>query len=632
MNVLMRDFTEPWRAQLGELTRLLHERGVDAVTLWAEVVRPHGAVRFRQHFEAEDLAREYTALEHALLVAYANRYGQLDGVAVGFISELVGEAISAVQGSYARVLRTEEIRFREASLMESVLHHVDVGIWVAEADGTLSYATPPVARLLGLPLVSLMGAQAREALPRLLQRLHAQHPSGRPFLADELPLFVALKGMAPVRDVGMVIHRPLGDEKVFLEMSATPLLQEGEPPAVEGVIQVMVDRTDSAQKARALADAYDELQRLQGRLLQRTRTQALGQLASGTAHALNNFLNVLRLRITLLRRDAKKEHLDALDQTVRKIGDLVSRLQELSVPPPEGELAVVEVDGVLRDALELAREELSGGGKPLTLKTSLLGHGWVRADRGYLRELLVNLLLTARDRMPDGGTLTVSTRAERGNFVLDLEDTGPRYDEEELKRLFDPLKGAASHLQLSMLLAVARTQLRQWSGELSCDNCKGEAGAVLHLTLPLAKGIEAPAPLPRAVRQAPSAHARVLVVDDEQENARMLAEVLNDEGYQATIAQTGDEALRLWAAQPFDVALLDAVMPDVSGWQLARELRARSPKVLLAIVTGLDIRGQNRSNLALVDAVFQKPVEVEALEEFLGQTGVTFEAPPQGVH
>jgi DNA-binding response OmpR family regulator len=101
----------------------------------------------------------------------------------------------------------------------------------------------------------------------------------------------------------------------------------------------------------------------------------------------------------------------------------------------------------------------------------------------------------------------------------------------------------------------------------------------------------------------------------------MLAEVLNDEGYPAAVAHSGEEARRLWSTQPFEVALLDAVMPDVSGWQLARELRERSPDALLAVVTGLDIRGQNRSNLALVDAVFQKPVEVDALEEFLGQAG-----------
>jgi len=130
---------------------------------------------------------------------------------------------------------------------------------------------------------------------------------------------------------------------------------------------------------------------------------------------------------------------------------------------------------------------------------------------------------------------------------------------------------------------------------------------------------------PRRVARA----RRVLVVDDDPDNARMMAEVLSDEGYQVRVAQSGREALEIWDQGPFDAALLDVMMPDVSGWELARTLRARCGDVLLAAVTGADVRGQNRSNLALVDAVFRKPVDVEALDDFLSQREHR-EAPPEG--
>ena len=100
----------------------------------------------------------------------------------------------------------------------------------------------------------------------------------------------------------------------------------------------------------------------------------------------------------------------------------------------------------------------------------------------------------------------------------------------------------------------------------------------------------------------------------------MLAEVLGDEGYQVRVAHSARDALRLFDEAPFDAALLDAVMPDVSGWELAQKSRARRRgDILLAMVTGMDVRGQSRERLALADAVFRKPVDVGALDEFLAR-------------
>jgi len=110
------------------------------------------------------------------------------------------------------------------------------------------------------------------------------------------------------------------------------------------VIQSFTDRTETARKEQQLTHAYEELQKLQGKLLQRTRAQALGLLAGGAAHALNNFLNVIRLRVRLLRAGFKAEHLDALDRTVGQIGELVARLQQFSASRSDEELELVEVD------------------------------------------------------------------------------------------------------------------------------------------------------------------------------------------------------------------------------------------------------------------------------------------------
>ena len=618
-----KDLRAPLRYLLEELVRLLRDRGEDCLRLWPEVVRSHGARRYNQRFDAEDLAREFKALQEVLLYVYARRTGGLEPEVATFVVQLVGEAHASAQASFTRVLRTEEVRFREAAVMESVLHHVEVGILLAEADGAVSFATPPVSRLMGVPMRAVVGTGSHAPLAAVLAQVNARHPTGEPFKVADMPFMRTLRDHAPLRGVMMVVERPGGGEAT-LEMSATPVWEE--EGSLAGVIQTFTDRTESASKTRELVTAHDELRRLQGQLLQRTRTQALGQLASGAAHALNNFLNVLRLRLTLLRREFKLEHVDALDRTVGQVGELVARLQEFNVQRTEEQISDVHVDATVREALELARGELEQRRPPVTVELHLGEPGVVRADPGFFRELVVNLLLAERERLGEqGGRVRVETRVDADGWgVLRVEDSGTPYEEAEMTRLFDPLNREAGAPQLSLMLAVARDQARRWGGELSVSNCPGGQGTAFEVRLPLAsshpdevaRAAAGGTVGPRRFQQT----RRVLVVDDDVDNARMMAEVLEEEGYEVKVAHSGDVALKLWDERRYDAALLDAVMPDMSGWEVARELRERSPQVLLAIVTGMDVRGQNRANLALVDAVFRKPIDMGALDDFLGQS------------
>ncbi len=624
-----KDLRQPLALPVSELARLLRDRGEDALHLWPEAVRAHGAVRYEQGFDADDLSREFKALQGSILRVYARDKGEVPVQIALLVAELCGEATAAVQASFTRVLRTEEVRFREAAVMESVLHHVDVGILLADTEGRLSYATPPVSKLLGLPLRTLVGVPLGAPLTALLQQLGARHPDGKPFKLSELPLKLALEQKRPVRGVWMVIDRNSDGKAVTVEMSANPIWEDGVGSEIAGVLQTFTDRTESHQRATELSGAYDELRRLQGRLLQRTRTQALGQLAGGAAHALNNFLNVIRLRTALLRKEYKPEHLDSLDRTVASVGDLVTRLQDFTVQRTEDDIAEVNVAHVAKEALELARPELQADDGKLKLEVKLdeASPGKVRVDASQLRELLVNLLLAARDRMHQGGTLSLAATERDGSVEIRVGDTGRKYSADDLDRLFDPLKGKSRAPQLSLLLAVARNQVQRWGGELVCDNCEGAEGTFCRVRLPLAvaRAEEAETAEPKHAepprRRRMGRTEKVLVVDDDIDNARLVAELLSDEGYDVKVAFSGEAALGIWASQRFDAVLLDALMPDMSGWELAKVLRQQAPDLLLAMITGAEIRGQNRQNLALVDAVFRKPVDLAALDEFLDQQG-----------
>ncbi|HEY8209327.1 MAG TPA: response regulator [Myxococcaceae bacterium] len=615
---------EPLARMVYELARLLRERGEDVLRLWPEAVRGHGHRRFSDRYDAGDLVREMNALQQVLLFVYARRSGSIDPEVAELIAELVGEGTASSVAAFTRVLRTEEVRFREAALMESILHHVDVGILVAEEDGTISYASAPVERLLDVPARTLRGSPAQERLAAVLRLRGAVHPDGAPFRVSELPLLRAVREKAPVRGVTCVLRRPDGSE-LTVEMTAVPLFDDTGPGQGDlvGAIQTLVDRTQSATQTRELSRAYRDLSEVQGNLLARTRSRAIGQLAGSTAHALNNFLNVLRLRLTLLRKDARADHLDALDRLARKLGEMISRLQDFGSEGAAAEPGEVELEGAVREAIELTRGRLEAGEHPVRLEVSSMQKVRVRAEPVFLREVVMGLLLAARERMPQGGTVVLESHGADGLAVLQITDEGPPVPAEELPSLFDPLKGKPDASERALLLGVARAEVQRWGGELQVEPRPAPAqGVSFTLRLPL---VEAPV-LERAPAGAHEAERkrgslRVLVVDDDPDNAWMLAQVLGDEGYQVQVAHSAAVARDLWSNQRFDAALLDVMMPDVSGWELARELRQSAPDMLLAMVTGADVRGQSRATLAQVDAVFGKPIDVGALDDFLSQAG-----------
>ena len=225
---------------LGELDRLLKERGEDAVRLWPEGSGPTARAAMTSASTRRTWRASSRRSSRCCSSVYARRNGGGAGARGGGASSLSWWARRRPppQASFARVLRTEEVRFREAAVMESVLHHVDVGILVAELDGTLSFATPPVARLIGVPVRSLVGAQARARCAAHAPQLNARHPGGAPFRVTDMPFMrAAARADSGARRVDA--HRPARRRAAMLEMCATPLWEEGAEGELAGVIQTM---------------------------------------------------------------------------------------------------------------------------------------------------------------------------------------------------------------------------------------------------------------------------------------------------------------------------------------------------------------------------------------------------------
>src|SRR5205823_5182521 len=158
----------------------------------------------------------------------------------------------------------------------------------------------------------------------------------------------------------------------------------------------------------------------------------------------------------------------------------------------------------------------------------------------FLREVVMGLLLAARERMPQGGKVVLASEEADGAAVLRVTDEGPPLRPEELPALFDPLKGRPSAPERSLLLGVARAEVQRWGGELHVEpRGEGAQGVSFVLKLPLvAAQVVERAPPAAGEGERKRSGLRVLVVDDDPDNAWMLAQVLGDEGYQVQVAHS----------------------------------------------------------------------------------------------
>jgi CheY-like chemotaxis protein len=252
---------------------------------------------------------------------------------------------------------------------------------------------------------------------------------------------------------------------------------------------------------------------------------------------------------------------------------------------------------------------------------------WVRADAGQIEQVVVNLVLNARDAMPEGGTLRIETartprRPGDGTWAtLAITDTGTGMDSDTRARIFEPFfttkeKGKGTGLGLATVYGI----VTQVGGEVAVDSALGK-GSRFVISFPEA------GPPPSDERQrrpsaaglsaVPAAGARRILLVEDEETVRVLARrMLEESGYRVSTARDGEDALRRVQAErePFDLLVSDLVMPGMSGQALAAKLRVSSPLTRVLFISGYTEDTVARKTIAESGVAFlQKPFTRDAL-------------------
>jgi two-component system, cell cycle sensor histidine kinase and response regulator CckA len=367
------------------------------------------------------------------------------------------------------------------------------------------------------------------------------------------------------------------------------------------------------------------------RLAQSRKMEIVGRLAGGVAHDFANLLTLISgYTELLLNRINGRDHLRAELDEIRKAANRGSRLTSQLLNFARGQAVLpkpLDLNAMVVDIHKMLRPII---GENMEF-AAVLEPGVCRvvADAGQMEQVLMNLILNARDAMPGGGKITIHTRKghldaqsalRRGMHpgpcvFLAVTDTGHGLDPETLQHIFEPFfttkeNGKGTGLGLSMVLTIIRAA----GGDICVESTPGQ-GASFTVCLPTGPIQPETAEAPLTSRPA-SGSETILLVEDEEEVRRLLRYVLSKRGYQVLEASNAEDALVLFEqhADHIDLVLTDVVMPGMSGPELGERLLRQRPNLKVMYMSGYTDEMVNRSGAPgrRIDFL-QKPLRPDSL-------------------
>ena len=337
-----------------------------------------------------------------------------------------------------------------------------------------------------------------------------------------------------------------------------------------------------------IATEITRIKDLEARYRQTQKLEALGRLAGGVAHDFNNLLAAIIgfSDLVLSQLPADHRHRPPLEQVVRagqQASELTAQLLAFSrrqaLKP-----RVIDVNAALLDQ-GMILKRLLGDNVQLHLTTTPDALP-ILIDLGQLQQVVINLVINARDAMPNGGTLSIAT-ASRGELVeLAVSDTGSGIPAEILERIWDPFfttKDAGKGTGLG--LATVQGIVAQSGGRITVESQPGR-GARFVLSFPRSTAPAQPLISPPAPAQLPARGLHVLVVDDNEAVRDLAAAMLEEAGFTVTTCISGDEALAKAGERAIDLLVSDVSMPGMGGPELLKRLRLRFPGMRALFMTG----------------------------------------------
>jgi two-component system cell cycle sensor histidine kinase/response regulator CckA len=495
--------------------------------------------------------------------------------------------LAAVEHRAQQLALSRQTVMNQARLLEAILSSLGEGVMVANSDGRFLMVNPAAQRVFRL-------RAGMRVTPGASTRWGVYRPDRTTLVPyDELPLLQAMEGRS-MDNVEVYVRNRQVPDGVWLNAAARPLVDAR--GKVRGGVLVFRDLTEHKRMQQMLLRREQELHETR-------KIEALGRLAGGVAHDFNNLVAGIRgmgqnLCESLSQGDPR--HADAVEivQAAERAFAVTQQLLAFGRRQPI-QPKVISVNQVITNVHRLLQQVV---GEDVQIHLLLSDVGNIRMDPGSLEQLLMNLVVNARDAMPRGGEVAVETsrvdineQTARSLFALQpgphvmlrVTDRGCGMDQELLSHIFEPFfttkeRGHGTGLGLATVYGI----VKQSGGAITVNSQPGE-GTTFRVYFPIvaAEPTVEPSMPPRAAPLTGTEH--ILVVEDEDIVRRVVVRALKNRGYTVSVARDGEEALTIARqGEKLDLVVSDVIMPKMNGPAVVKGIREHHPKIAVLYMSG----------------------------------------------
>lgn len=506
-----------------------------------------------------------------------------------------GKALAAVcTARDLSELRTVQAVAREhQSLLTNILESARESIYAVDTDGRFKWCNSATLAGLGYERENLIGCHLLEMV----------YEDDRDLVQEKF--LAALAGRPQTYEMRYIDYSGM---LCYARVDNSPLVVDGETTGVLGIARdITVQKEERERVARA-----DKL-------------RALGQLASGVAHDFNNSLAAILGRAQLLRRQTEDEalvrNLEIIQTAAEDAAATVRRIQTFARKSTAKEFELLNVNSLLNDAIEITRTRWQNDallrGLEYQVTFSASGDHFAYASASELREVFVNLIVNAVDAMPQGGRLEIGCERKGNRLYLTFADNGSGMPEDVRQKIFEPFFTTKGAQGTGLGLSVSYSIIERHEGSISVTS-QINGGTTFSIDLPAVEEIVSQPEVEQDLESMPSFSA--LVIDDEEFVRETMADMLTVLGHRVDLAVSGQDALSKVETADYDLVFTDLAMPEMDGWETAREIRRRRPGIVIVLVTGYGTGTVPPSGeTGLVDAVIGKPFDFNQVSQIICQ-------------
>src|SRR5215813_1218996 len=493
--------------------------------------------------------------------------------------------------------KVEAVAREHQSLLNNILESARESIYAVDTQGRFKWCNNATLNGLGYRREDLIGRHLLEMVCEADRDIVGQR------LAE------ALRGESQTCEFRYIAK----DGKIrYTRVDKSPLVVDGRTTGVLGIARDITEQKEERERA-ARAD----------------KLRALGQLASGVAHDFNNSLAAILGRAQLLNRQtndpAQLRNIEIIQTAAQDAAATVRRIQTFARKSSAKEFEFVDVRNLLNDAIEITRTRWYNEARlrGLNYEVKLVTDSALPAkgSASELREVFVNLIVNAVDAMPQGGCLAINCERCDDRLTLLFVDTGSGMPEDVREKVFEPFFSTKGAHGTGLGLSVSHSIMERHGGSIKVQS-EPDKGTTFTIELPAA---EAPAQtIEELITDAATNALSILVVDDEPSVRETMADMLSALNHHVEVTDRGSVALERISKKHFDVVFTDLAMPEMDGWETAREVRRVSPDTLIVLVTGYGTGTvPPAEEPGLIDAIIGKPFEFDQVSDVISRLPLT---------